>query len=134
MSYLLGAWAQTPRTAVENDEDEGYDDYNEEPARDTQLNMEELVDANEVEQNNVRLRGYVLTIRALATKARQSAAAEVGDYEDQKPSNRPEWLEEIFQPELRRHDEFADLVSDILSEIEQPLALRYSTSDSPPYT
>ena len=57
MPYLLGAWAQTPRTAVENDGDEGYDDYNEEPARDTQLNMEELVDANEVEQNNVRLRG-----------------------------------------------------------------------------
>ena len=132
MSYLLGAWAQTPRTAVENDEDEGYDDYNEEPARDTQLNMEELVGANEVEQNNARLRGHVLTIRALATKARQSAAAEVGDYEDQKPSGLSGWKKSSSRS-------FADTTnsrisfSDILSE-EQPLALRYSTSDSPPYT
>ncbi len=122
MSYLLGSWEQAPRVTDEDD-DEDYEDHHSESTLELHLNTEELVGAPEIEHNNARLRRYVHTIRALAIKARQGAAVQVGDYDDQKQSDRPEWFADFFQPELRRHDEYANLVSDILREIERRFEL-----------
>ncbi|MXV79936.1 MAG: hypothetical protein F4X58_13795 [Chloroflexi bacterium] len=119
LSYLIGSWQQRTTEDDMTDEDESYDTYNDDTTTQSRLRTEDSVGTEEVEQNNAHLRRYVQAIRELATVASQHVATEIGEYEEQKPADRAEWFADFFHDVLRRLDGFADLVDDILTQIER---------------
>ena len=125
LSYLLGGWQPQPASdRTEEDDLSDYCDYDDEADDDTTLASEEIVDAEEIRRNQERLRTFVEVIRRVSNRASHDVATEYGAFAEQdNPRDRTEWIDDLFTPELKRHDDYFDLVSDIMDEIEDRFSL-----------
>lgn len=121
LSYVLGSWSDEQE---EEDEDISFDLGEAGEAGQDQLGVDAEgggLSSDERVANMVALRGYVQRIRSLAERVSKKLELELGlaegagSEDDRKAAE--ELLEEAFDTELASHEEFHDLVQDLLEAV-----------------
>lgn len=113
LSYILGGW----NTAHESDDDDfSFDD---EAIPDTSISEDEEVTAEEIENQRVRLIGFVSAIKDLAKETGTFCEAQIGRLSDEKSADgKAAWLE-LFGIEAFKNPRFSTLALDLMDEVAE---------------
>ncbi len=116
LSYPLGRWQQQPP-------EPDIDDLFAEEDSSTILPTSETVARDELEANNRRLQRFVNEISQIAQAVEDEIAPDQRRYADmESPVRRQEWFE-AFSDALRQNEEFLEISSEIMLDIQQRFEL-----------
>lgn len=112
LSYILGGW----NTAQDSDDDFSFED---EAKPDTAISEDEEVTAEEIENQRVRLIGFVNAIKDLAKETGTFCEAQIGRLSDEKSADgKAAWLE-LFGVEAFKNPRFSTLALDLMDEVAE---------------
>ena len=118
LSYILGTWSDPSDV-----DDSEFDFEEQEDDLLSEIDEAEATSPEENARNHNRLADYLKTIRALTGDMEAKVAAGLGLLKEQKGADdRAAWLE-IFGNEVYENAQFAELVLDILEDVQGRFAL-----------
>ena len=113
LSYILGGW----NTAQDSDDDDFS--FEDEAKPDTAISEDEEVTAEEIENQRVRLIGFVNAIKDLAKETGTFCEAQIGRLSDEKSADgKAAWLE-LFGVEAFKNPRFSTLALDLMDEVAE---------------
>lgn len=113
LSYILGGW----NTAHDSDDDDFS--FEDEAKPDTAIGEDEEVTAEEIENQRVRLIGFVNAIKDLAKETGTFCEAQIGRLSDEKSADgKAAWLE-LFGIEAFKNPRFSTLALDLMDEVAE---------------
>lgn len=113
LSYILGGW----NTAQDGDDDDFS--FEDEAKPDTAISEDEEVTAEEIENQRVRLIGFVNAIKDLAKETGTFCEAQIGRLSDEKSADgKAAWLE-LFGVEAFKNPRFSTLALDLMDEVAE---------------
>lgn len=113
LSYILGGW----NTAHDSDDDDFS--FEDEAKPDTAISEDEEVTAEEIENQRVRLIGFVNAIKDLAKETGTFCEAQIGRLSDEKSADgKAAWLE-LFGIEAFKNPRFSTLALDLMDEVAE---------------
>lgn len=113
LSYILGGW----NTAHDSDDDDFS--FEDEAKPDTAISEDEEVTAEEIENQRVRLIGFVNAIKDLAKETGTFCEAQIGRLSDEKSADgKAAWLE-LFGVEAFKNPRFSTLALDLMDEVAE---------------
>lgn len=118
ISYILGTWSDPSGI---DDADFNFEDQEDDLF--IEIDESETTTPEENAKNHGRLAEYLRVIRTLSGEVETKVAATLGPLKDQKGADdRAAWLE-LFGNEVYEHQSFAELVLDILDDVQSRFAM-----------
>jgi GTPase Era involved in 16S rRNA processing len=118
LSYILGTWSDP--SAVD-DSDFNFDEQEDDPL--AEIDESETTTPEEDAKNHSRLAEYLRVIRTLSAEVEAKVTGTLGALKDQKGADdRAAWLE-LFGNEVYEHQAFAELVLDILDDVQSRFSM-----------
>jgi len=111
LSYVLGAWAESPNA---DDSEFAFED---EDVAEADIDDVEAVGSDERSRNLKVLREYLARVKQIADEVEKNVAGTLGPLQDQKTSDdRAAWLE-LFGNEAFAHRDFSEIALDVMDAI-----------------
>lgn len=118
LSYVLGTWSDP---ADVDDSEFNFDEQEDDLS--AEIDESETTTPEENAKNHIRLAEYLRVIRALSAEVEAKVTGTLGPLKDQKGADdRAAWLE-LFGNEVYEHQAFAELVLDILDDVQSRFAM-----------